>query len=178
MLPTQWGSSSRLLRRAAQRHCGRARESFAALSSGARGDVRLTRQRRVLPDIMDPGENNADRRFHPGTRSEDRSASASRDRLSHARNALKSHGCSTRLDLLHIHGHRFIDYESHGPCDHIRTWLVWVAAKCASGKRPFRAAQAAGRNATPASASPWLRVEIAGYCDDCGAEKDAGGSSH
>lgn len=80
-------------------------------------NVRLTRQRRVLIQVMDDAERHLDAgaileraqlidpRIHKVT-------------VYRTLDMLKKHGLIDELDLLHIHGDQHY-YESHGPRDHI-----------------------------------------------------------
>jgi len=83
----------------------------------ARKGVRLTRQRRVLLDIMDQAEQHltADSILERAQKIDPR---VHRVTVYRTLEMLKSHGLLDELDLLHIHGHRHY-YESHGPRDHI-----------------------------------------------------------
>src|SRR5437016_2504131 len=108
---------------------GRARENHRRVSSGerlnahsepgklrtalARRGVRLTRQRRVLLDIMDQAEQHltADSILERAQKIDPR---VHRVTVYRTLEMLKRHGLLDELDLLHIHGHRHY-YESHGP---------------------------------------------------------------
>ncbi len=82
-----------------------------------RKGVRLTRQRRVLLDVMDQAEQHltADSILERAQKIDPR---VHRVTVYRTLEMLKSHGLLDELDLLHIHGHRHY-YESHGPRDHI-----------------------------------------------------------
>ena len=79
--------------------------------------VRLTRQRRVLLQVMDDAERHLDagaileraQRIDPRIH---------RVTVYRTLDMLKRHGLIDELDLLHIHGDQHY-YESHGPRDHI-----------------------------------------------------------
>jgi Fur family ferric uptake transcriptional regulator len=79
--------------------------------------VRLTRQRRVLLEVMDQAEQHltADSILERAQKIDPR---VHRVTVYRTLEMLKSHGLLDELDLLHIHGHRHY-YESHGPRDHI-----------------------------------------------------------
>lgn len=82
-----------------------------------RRGVRLTRQRRVLLEVMDQAEQHltADAILERAQKIDPR---VHRVTVYRTLEMLKSHGLLDELDLLHIHGHRHY-YESHGPRDHI-----------------------------------------------------------
>src|SRR6202050_1462721 len=79
--------------------------------------VRLTRQRKVLLEVMDQAEQHltADSILERAQKIDPR---VHRVTVYRTLGMLKSHGRLDELDLLHIHGHRHF-YESHGPRDHI-----------------------------------------------------------
>src|SRR5882672_1318892 len=79
--------------------------------------VRLTRQRRVLLEVMDQAERHlsADAILERARKIDPR---VHRVTVYRTLEMLKSHGLLDELDLLHIHGHRHY-YESHGLRDHI-----------------------------------------------------------
>src|ERR1700733_11718924 len=79
--------------------------------------VRLTRQRRVLLEVMDQAEQHlsADAILERAQKIDPRVHQVT---VYRTLEMLKSHGLLDELDLLHIHGHRHY-YESHGPRDHI-----------------------------------------------------------
>lgn len=82
-----------------------------------RRGVRLTRQRRVLLEVMDQAEQHltADSILERAQKIDPR---VHRVTVYRTLEMLKSYGLLDELDLLHIHGHRHF-YESHGPRDHI-----------------------------------------------------------
>jgi len=79
--------------------------------------VRLTRQRRVLLEVMDQAERHlsADAILE---RAQKIDPNVHRVTVYRTLEMLKRLGLLDELDLLHIHGHRHY-YESHGPRDHI-----------------------------------------------------------
>ncbi|MGD0546101.1 MAG: Fur family transcriptional regulator [Candidatus Acidiferrales bacterium] len=83
---------------------------------GARG-IRLTRQRRVLLQVMET----ARRHLDAGEileRAQKMDAGITRVTVYRTLDLLKRHGLIDELDLLHLRGDRHF-YESHGPRDHI-----------------------------------------------------------
>src|ERR1700735_1413955 len=79
--------------------------------------VRLTRQRRILLEVMDQAEQHlsADSILERAQKIDPR---VHRVTVYRTLEMLKRHGLLDELDLLHIHVHRHF-YESHGPRDHI-----------------------------------------------------------
>jgi len=126
--------------------------------------VRLTRQRRVLLEVMDGAERHLDadaileraqkldRRVHRVT-------------VYRTLELLKRYGLIDELDLLHLRGHQHF-YESHGPQDHIH-----VACLRCGKVREFESglfeqlkkqiAHDCGMQITI------TRTEIGGYCENC-----------
>src|ERR1700726_1095188 len=79
--------------------------------------VRLTRQRKVLLEVMD----NAERHLDAGAileRAQKIDPRVHRVTVYRTLDLLKRHGLIDELDLLHLRGDRHF-YESHGPRDHI-----------------------------------------------------------
>jgi Fur family transcriptional regulator, ferric uptake regulator len=88
---------------------------------GARG-IRLTRQRRVLLQVME----RAPRHLDAGEileRAQKLDANITRVTVYRTLELLKGYGLIDELDLLHLRGHRHF-YESHGPRDHIHVACV------------------------------------------------------
>ncbi|MFZ3200006.1 MAG: Fur family transcriptional regulator [Candidatus Acidiferrales bacterium] len=88
---------------------------------GARG-IRLTRQRRVLLQVME----GAPRHLDAGEileRAQKIDANITRVTVYRTLEMLKTHGLIDELDLLHLRGHRHY-YESHGPRDHIHVACI------------------------------------------------------
>src|SRR5712692_8001597 len=130
----------------------------------ARKGVRLTRQRRVLLDIMDQAEQHltADSILERAQKIDPR---VHRVTVYRTLEMLKSHGLLDELDLLHIHGHRHY-YESHGPRDHIH-----VACLRCGKVREFESRlyeqlkeQIARDFHMKVTVS---RTEVGGYCAEC-----------
>jgi Fe2+ or Zn2+ uptake regulation protein len=136
---------------------------------GTRG-IRLTRQRRVILQVMDDAEQHLDvdqildraQKIDPGVHLVT---------VYRTIDLLKKHGLIDELDLLHLRGDRHY-YETHGPRDHIHV----ACLKC--GKvREFESrlyeqlkAQIARDFRMKITMS---RTEVGGYCEEC-APKSAG----
>ncbi len=140
----------------------------------ARKGVRLTRQRRVLLDIMDQAEQHltADSILERAQKIDPR---VHRVTVYRTLEMLKSHGLLDELDLLHIHGHRHY-YESHGPRDHIHVACLGCGKVREVESDLFEQLKRQVERDTGIGITV-ARVEIGGYCDDCRAKKAAGGSS-
>jgi Fur family transcriptional regulator, ferric uptake regulator len=83
----------------------------------AERSIRLTRQRRVVLQVMDT----APRHLDAGEillRAQKIDPQITRVTVYRTLDLLKHHGLIDELDLLHLRGHRHY-YESHGPRDHI-----------------------------------------------------------
>lgn len=79
--------------------------------------VRLTRQRRVLLQVMDSAERHLDA-ISILRRAQKLDPNVHRVTVYRTLDLLKRHGLIDELDLLHIRGHQHY-YENHGPRDHI-----------------------------------------------------------
>ena len=133
----------------------------AALES--RG-VRLTRQRRVLLQVMDSAEQHLD----AGAilrRAQKIDPRVHRVTVYRTLDLLKRHGLIDELDLLHIRGDQHY-YESHGPRDHIH-----VACLRCGKVREFesRLYEQLKRQITRdcAITIQMTRTEVGGYCEAC-----------
>lgn len=126
--------------------------------------IRLTRQRRVVLQVMD----NAPRHMDAGEiliRAQKIDPRITRVTVYRTLDLLKHHGLIDELDLLHLRGHRHY-YESHGPRDHIH-----IACLRCGKVREFESElyeqlkqqieQDCEMNVTVA------RTEIGGYCKSC-----------
>src|SRR5258708_1515557 len=138
----------------------------------ARQGVGLTRQRRVLLDIMDQAEQHltADSILERAQKIDPR---VHRVTVYRTLEMLKSHGLLDELDLLHIHGHRHY-YESHGPRDHIHVACLRCGKVREVESYLFEQLKRQVERDTGIGITV-ARVEIGGYCDDCRAK--AGGSA-
>ncbi|PYU25799.1 MAG: transcriptional repressor [Acidobacteria bacterium] len=130
----------------------------------ARRGVRLTRQRRVLLDIMDQAEQHltADSILERAQKIDPR---VHRVTVYRTLEMLKSHGLLDELDLLHIHGHRHY-YESHGPRDHIHVACLGCGKVREVESDLFEQLKRQVERDTGIGITV-ARVEIGGYCDDC-----------
>jgi Fur family transcriptional regulator, ferric uptake regulator len=84
--------------------------------------VRLTRQRRILLEVMDKAERHLD----AGAileRAQQLDPRVHRVTVYRTIDLLKRNGLIDELDLLHLRGHRHY-YESHGPRDHIHVACI------------------------------------------------------
>lgn len=126
--------------------------------------IRLTRQRRVVLQVMDT----AHRHMDAGeilVRAQKIDPQITRVTIYRTLDLLKHHGLIDELDLLHLRGHRHY-YESHGPRDHIH-----VACLRCGKVREFESElyeqlkqqieQDCGMKITVS------RTEVGGYCKTC-----------
>lgn len=130
----------------------------------ANRSIRLTRQRRVVLQVMDT----APRHLDAGeilARAQKIDPQITRVTVYRTLDLLKHHGLIDELDLLHLRGHRHY-YESHGPRDHIH-----IACLRCGKVREFESElyeqlkkqieQDCGMEITLA------RTEVGGYCKNC-----------
>jgi len=138
----------------------------------ARRGVRLTRQRRILLDIMDQAEQHltADAVLERAQKVDPR---VHRVTVYRTLEMLKSHGLLDELDLLHIHGHRHY-YESHGPRDHIHVACLRCGKVREVESDLFEQLKRQVERDTGIGITV-ARVEIGGYCNECRTK--ASGSS-
>ena len=129
-----------------------------------RSGVRLTRQRRVLLEVMDQAEQHltADAILERAQKIDPR---VHRVTVYRTLEMLKRRGLLDELDLLHIHGHRHY-YESHGPRDHIhvaclRCGKVREVESDLFEQLKRQIAHDTGIKITVS------RAEIGGYCESC-----------
>ena len=129
--------------------------------------VRLTRQRRVLLQVMD----SAERHLDAGSilaRAQRIDPRIHRVTVYRTLDLLKKHGLIDELDLLHMHGDQHY-YESHGPRDHIH-----VACLGCGKVREFESGlyeQLKRQIEQDCNMSITVtRTEIGGYCDACRAK--------
>lgn len=83
----------------------------------AQRSIRLTRQRRVVLQVMDTAPRHLDAR-EILVRAQKIDPQITRVTVYRTLDLLKHHGLIDELDLLHLRGHKHY-YESHGPRDHI-----------------------------------------------------------
>jgi Fur family ferric uptake transcriptional regulator len=126
--------------------------------------VRLTRQRKVLLEVMD----NAERHLDAGAileRAQKLDSRVHRVTVYRTLDLLKRNGLIDELDLLHLRGDQHF-YESHGTRDHIHV----ACLKC--GKvREFESAlyeKLKNQIAKDCGIEVTLsRMEVGGYCENC-----------
>lgn len=126
--------------------------------------VRLTRQRRVLLEVMDQAERHlsADaileraRKIDPNVH---------RVTVYRTLEMLKKMGLLDELDLLHIHGHRHY-YESHGPRDHIHVACLRCGKVREVESDLYEQMKRQIERDTGVKITV-TRTEIGGYCDTC-----------
>ena len=126
--------------------------------------IRLTRQRRVLIQVMDEAEQHLDAgalldraqqidpRIHKVT-------------VYRTLDMLKKRGLIDELDLLHIHGDQHY-YESHGPRDHIHV----ACLRCGKVREVESSLFEQLKRQIEADCGIKItvtRTEIGGYCADC-----------
>jgi Fur family transcriptional regulator, ferric uptake regulator len=126
--------------------------------------IRLTRQRRVVLQVMDT----APRHLDAGeilARAQKIDPQITRVTVYRTLDLLKHHGLIDELDLLHLRGHRHY-YESHGPRDHIH-----IACLRCGKVREFESAlyeQLKQQIEQDFEMKITLsRTEIGGYCKNC-----------
>src|ERR1700719_5389680 len=130
----------------------------------ARKGVRLTRQRRILLDIMDQAEQHltADSLLERAQKVDPR---VHRVTVYRTLEMLKSHGLLDELDLLHIHGHRHY-YESHGLRDHIHVACLRCGKVREVESDLFEELKRQVQRDTGIEITV-TRMEIGGYCESC-----------
>lgn len=126
--------------------------------------MRLTRQRRVLLEVMDHAEQHltADAILEQAQKIDPH---IHRVTVYRTLEMLKKFGLLDELDLLHIHGHGHY-YESHGPRDHIHVACLGCGKVREVESELFeqlkkQIAQDTGIEITVS------RTEIGGYCESC-----------
>lgn len=126
--------------------------------------VRLTRQRRILLDVMDQAEQHltADSILERAQRIDPR---VHRVTVYRTLEMLKGLGLLDELDLLHIHGHSHY-YESHGPRDHIHVACLRCGKVREVESDLFEELKRQVERDTGIEITV-TRTEIGGYCDAC-----------
>src|SRR6202035_192717 len=126
--------------------------------------IRLTRQRRVILQVMDDAEQHLDV-DQILARAQKIDSGVALVTVYRTIDLLKKHGLIDELDLLHLRGDRHY-YETHGPRDHIH-----VACLRCGKVREFESAlyeqlkqQIARDFHMKVTAS---RTEVGGYCEQC-----------
>jgi len=126
--------------------------------------VRLTRQRRVLLEVMDQAERHlsADAILE---RAQKIDPNVHRVTVYRTLEMLKRLGLLDELDLLHINGHRHY-YESHGPRDHIHV----ACLRCGKVREVESDLYEQMKRQIERDIGIKItvtRTEIGGYCDSC-----------
>jgi Fur family ferric uptake transcriptional regulator len=126
--------------------------------------VRLTRQRRVLLEVMDQAEQHlsADAILE---RAQKIDPNVHRVTVYRTLEMLKRLGLLDELDLLHIHGHRHY-YESHGPRDHIHVACLRCGKVREVESDLYEQMKRQIERDTGIKITV-TRTEIGGYCDAC-----------
>ena len=130
----------------------------------AKRGIRLTRQRRVLIQVMDEAERHLD----AGSlfdRAQQIDPHIHKVTVYRTLDMLKKYGLIDELDLLHIHGDQHY-YESHGPCDHIHV----ACLRCGKVREVESSLFEQLKRQIEADCEIKItvtRTEIGGYCADC-----------
>src|ERR1700683_612898 len=126
--------------------------------------VRLTRQRRILLEVMDQAERHltADSILERAQKIDPR---VHRVTVYRTLEMLKRHGLLDELDLLHIHGHGHY-YESHGPRDHIHVACLRCGKVREVESDLFEQLKRQIEKDTGIKITV-SRAEIGGYCESC-----------
>ena len=130
---------------------------------GARG-IRLTRQRRVLLQVMDT----AQRHLDAGSllrRAQKIDPRIHRVTVYRTLDLLKRHGLIDELDLLHLRGDQHF-YESHGPRDHIHIACLRCGKVREFESRLFEQLKRQIEHDCHIKITV-SRTEIGGYCEAC-----------
>ncbi len=126
--------------------------------------VRLTRQRRVLLQVMDSAERHldADSILRRAQKIDPR---VHRVTVYRTLDLLKRHGLIDELDLLHIRGDQHY-YESHGPRDHIHIACLRCGKVREFESRLFERLKRQIERDCGIKITV-TRTEVGGYCDAC-----------
>jgi len=129
--------------------------------------IRLTRQRRVVLQVMESASRHMDAEEILAV-AQQIDSGITRVTVYRTLDLLKRHGLIDELDLLHLRGHRHY-YESHGPRDHIHVACI-RCGKVREVESPLyeelkqQISRDCGIEITVA------RTEIGGLCEDCRAK--------
>ena len=129
--------------------------------------IRLTRQRRVILQVMDEAEQHldVDQILERGRKID---SGVHLVTVYRTIELLKKHGLIDELDLLHLRGDRHY-YESHGPRDHIHVACLRCGKVREVESDLFEQLKRQVERDTGIGITV-ARVEIGGYCDDCRAK--------
>lgn len=134
-----------------------------ARSLEAKG-IRLTRQRRVILQVMD----SAERHLDAGEildRAQRIDSRVHRVTVYRTIDLLKKHGLIDELDLLHLRGDQHY-YESHGPRDHIHVACLRCGKVREFESRLYEQLKSQIEHDCAIKITV-TRTEVGGYCDDC-----------
>jgi Fur family ferric uptake transcriptional regulator len=126
--------------------------------------IRITRQRRVLLEVMD----NAEQHLDAGAileRAQKIDSRIHRVTVYRTLDMLKQFGLIDELDLLHIRGDQHY-YESHGPRDHIHVACLRCGKVREVESRLFEQLKRQIEHDCGIKITV-TRTEIGGYCSDC-----------
>src|SRR5712692_1860353 len=130
---------------------------------GKRG-IRLTRQRRVILQVMDDAEQHLDV-DQILERAQRMDAGVALVTVYRTIDLLKKHGLIDELDLLHLRGDRHY-YESHGPRDHIHVACLRCGKVREFESSLFEQMKAQIERDCHLKITV-TRTEIGGYCESC-----------
>jgi len=139
-------------------------EQGKLLSALEGSGVRLTRQRRVLLEVMDQAERHlsADAILE---RAQKIDPNVHRVTVYRTLEMLKKRGLLDELDLLHLHGHGHY-YESHGPRDHIHVACLRCGKVREVESDLYEQMKRQIERDTGVKITV-TRTEIGGYCGEC-----------
>jgi Fur family transcriptional regulator, ferric uptake regulator len=126
--------------------------------------IRLTRQRRVILEVMDTAERHLDA-GEILERSQKLDSRVHRVTVYRTIDLLKKHGLIDELDLLHLRGDQHY-YESHGPRDHIHVACLGCGKVREFESRLYEQLKSQIENDCRMKIT-MTRTEVGGYCDDC-----------
>ncbi len=129
--------------------------------------IRLTRQRRVVLQVMESASRHMDAEEILSL-AQQIDAAITRVTVYRTLDLLKRHGLIDELDLLHLRGHRHY-YESHGPRDHIHVACVGCG-KVREVESPLYEELKQQISRDCAIEITVARTEIGGLCEDCRAK--------
>jgi Fur family ferric uptake transcriptional regulator len=142
-----------------------ASESRGTLAKSLEGKgIRLTRQRRVILQVMD----SAERHLDAGEildRAQRIDSRVHRVTIYRTLDLLKKHGLIDELDLLHLRGDQHY-YESHGPRDHIHVACLGCGKVREFESRLYEQLKSQIERDCGIKISV-TRTEVGGYCEAC-----------
>jgi len=133
---------------------------------GERG-IRLTRQRRVLLQVMESAQRHMDA-DEILERAKKIDSNITRVTVYRTLELLKTQGLIDELDLLHLRGHRHF-YESHGPRDHIHVACL-RCGKVREVESPLYEDLMKQLSKDCGIEISVARTEVGGVCEDCRAK--------